>query len=259
MNKKMIVKYCLNCGSKSDGRFCANCGQSTDTKKINFHYLWHDIQHGLLHFDKGILYTTKELFSRPGNSIREFLNGKRVNHFKPVSLVIILAGIYSLLSHFFDLNLLSNFYELNGNGKDTEHLKTVIDGLSYWISNHYSILSLFQIPVFSLATYFFFKEARYNYMEHLIINSFISAQKLILHIATFPIYYWVNKTSFSRPIDQSIDMIGFAIAFWTIFQLFNGIPPMPRFLRTLLSLVIPFIAIMTLTLVIFFIFIKEFN
>jgi hypothetical protein len=255
----MIAKYCLNCNSKLNGQFCSNCGQSSETKKINFHYLWHDIQHGLLHFDKGILYTTKELFTRPGNSIREFLNGKRVNHFKPISLVIILAGIYSLLSHFFELNLLSNYYELNGSGKGTEHLKSVMDSLSNWISNHYSILSLIQIPIFSLGTYICFKQVKYNYIEHLIINSFISAQKLILHIATFPIYYWLNKTSLSKPIDQSIDMIGFAIAFWTIFRLFNGIHTLPRFWRTLLSLLIPFIVIIILTLLIFFTFIKEFS
>ncbi|MEO8862184.1 MAG: hypothetical protein ABI358_12210 [Ginsengibacter sp.] len=32
---------------------------------MNFHFLWHDVQHGLFHFDKGVLYTTKQLFTRP--------------------------------------------------------------------------------------------------------------------------------------------------------------------------------------------------
>ena len=257
--KNMTTKSCLNCNSALNGRFCSNCGQSSDTKKINFHYLWHDIQHGLLHIDKGILFTTKELFTRPGNSIREFLNGKRVNHFKPISLVIILAGIYSLLSHYFELNLFSNIYEINGNGGSFEYSKTVVDSVSKWFSNHYSILSLFQIPIFSLGTYFCFKKVKYNFIEHLIINTFISGQKLILHIFTFPLYYWFNKTSLSRPIDQAIDIIGFAIAFWTIFQLFNEISSFQRFWRTLCSLVIPFVLIMLLTVLILLTFIKVVN
>ena len=43
--------------------------------------------------------------------MREFLNGKRVKHFKPMSFVILLAGIYGLLSHYFDINLLSNNFD----------------------------------------------------------------------------------------------------------------------------------------------------
>ena len=66
---------------------------------MNFHSLWHDIQHGLFHFDNGVLYTAKQLFTRPGNSIREYIDGKRVRHFKPISLVILLATVYGFLYH----------------------------------------------------------------------------------------------------------------------------------------------------------------
>jgi hypothetical protein len=41
---------------------------------------WHDVQHGLFHFDKGMYYSAKELYWRPGHSIREFIEGKRVSH-----------------------------------------------------------------------------------------------------------------------------------------------------------------------------------
>jgi hypothetical protein len=233
-----MTSNCLNCNAKINGQFCSNCGQSSKTHKINLHYLWHDIQHGLLHFDKGILYTTKELFARPGNSIREFLDGKRVNHFKPISLVIILAGIYSLLSHFFHLNLFSNYYEMKGSGIGYNEFKTSVDKLSEWLSQHYSILTLLQIPVFSIGTYLMFKKEGYNFIEHLVTNSFIAGQKLILHIVTFPIYFWLNKTTFSRPVDQLIDTIGYILAFWTIFQLFKGVRGSKRIWKTLFSLII---------------------
>lgn len=62
--------------------------------------MWHDIQHGLFHFDQGIFYTAKQLFIRPGHSIREFIEGKRVEHFKPLSLVIILATAYGIIENF---------------------------------------------------------------------------------------------------------------------------------------------------------------
>ena len=97
---------------------------------------------------------------------------------------------------------------------------------------------------------------KYNFIEHLVINTFISGQKLLLHLATFPIYYWFNKTAYSRPIDQTIDMIGFALAFWTIFQLFKEISPLQRFYRTFFSLFFPFILILLLTVFLFLTYIK---
>ncbi|WKZ64089.1 MAG: DUF3667 domain-containing protein [Saprospiraceae bacterium] len=236
-----MTTNCLNCNAEINGQFCSNCGQSSETHKINLHYLWHDIQHGLLHFDKGILFTAKELFTRPGHSIREFLDGKRVSHFKPISLVIILAGIYSLLSHFFHLNLFSTYYELKGSGDGFNEFKTSVDKLSEWLSQHYSVLALIQIPIFSLGTYVMFKREGYNYVEHLVINCFIAGQKLILHILTFPIYYWLNNTKFSRPIDQFIDVVGYALAFWTIFQLFKRIIVSNRIWKTIFSLIIPLV------------------
>jgi hypothetical protein len=194
--KQIMTTNCLNCNAEINEQFCSNCGQSSETHKINLHYLWHDIQHGLLHFDKGILYTTKELFTRPGNSIREFLDGKRVNHFKPISLVIILAGIYSLLSHFFHLNLFSNYYEMKGSGMGYNEFKTSVDKLSEWLSQHYSVLTLLQIPVFSIGTYLMFKKEGYNFIEHLVINSFIAGQKLILHIVHSQFIFGLTRQLF---------------------------------------------------------------
>jgi hypothetical protein len=252
-----MTTNCLNCNAELNGRFCANCGQNSETHKINFHYLWHDIQHGLLHIDKGILFTTKELFTRPGYSIREFLQGKRVNHFKPISLVIILAGIYSLLSHYFELNLFSNYYEFKGSGQSFIQIKEAVGKMTEWFSRHYSIVSLIQIPIFSVGTYICFKKAKYNYIEHLVINSFIAGQKLILHLLTFPIYYWLRNSTFSRPIDQIIDIIGYLLACWTIYQLFNEFNKFQRFWRTLFSLLIPFAIFILTSLIITMILIKE--
>src|ERR1035437_8773131 len=104
-----MTTNCQNCNAVLHGKYCSNCGQSSEIHKIDIHYLSHDIQYGLLHFDKGILFTTKELFTRPGNSIREFLEGKRAKHFQPISLVLVLAGIYGLLFHFFKINMFENY------------------------------------------------------------------------------------------------------------------------------------------------------
>ncbi len=245
-----MTKYCQNCNSELNGNFCSHCGQSSDTHKINIHFLWHDIQHGLFHIEKGILFTIKELFTRPGNSIREFLHGKRVKHFKPISFVILLAGIYGLLSHYFDINLLSNNFEVTGSGEKFNQTKATIENMSEWISQHYSILVLLQIPIFSIGTYLCFRNIGYNFIEHLVLNTFIAGQKLIIHIIVFPLYYFFNNTPLLKATARITDFIGYTIAVWTLFQLFNELSFLQRFWRTLLSLLLSLtIVFIILTLV----------
>lgn len=72
------------------------------------HFLWNETQSQVLSFDKGILYTSEQLFLRPGESIREYLGGKRVTHIKPIALVILLTGFFALLYGVFGINTLNS-------------------------------------------------------------------------------------------------------------------------------------------------------
>ena len=236
-----MTTYCQNCNTALQGKYCSNCGQSSEIHKIDVHYLWHDVQHGLLHFDKGILFTTKELFTRPGNSIREFLEGKRVKHFQPISLVLVLAGIYGLLFHFFKINMFENYVVASGSGERVGHINEAIEKMSEWIGQHYSILALLQIPIFTIGTYLCFRKSGYSFAEHLILNTFLIGQRLILHIITFPLYYISNGTPMLTSVDRIINLIGYALAIWTLIQLFKN--QSKGILRTIFSLLIPFLII----------------
>lgn len=114
---------CKNCNNEFEGRFCNQCGQPAATHELNFHFLMHDVQHGLFHLDKGVFFTIKELFIRPGYSIHEYLHGKRAQHFKPISLILVLAGILGLLSHYFHFDMLSDTVQVIGDGKRAEEIR----------------------------------------------------------------------------------------------------------------------------------------
>ncbi len=235
-----MTSNCQNCNTPLSGNYCTNCGQSAGTHRINSHFLWHDIQHGLLHLDKGILFTTKELFTRPGHTVREFLNGKRVRHFKPISLVLVLAGIYGFLSHFFHINMLSNNIRLTGSGEKFNQVQEAVAQMSEWLSQHYAVFALIQIPIFSIGTYFAFRKVRYNFIEHLVINAFLTSQRLIVHILAFPLFYVFNETPQLRTIARITDLISYGLIFWSLFELFNRFNIIQRILRIALSLFISF-------------------
>lgn len=89
---------CLNCNNQIQNNFCSVCGQKLSTHRYSLqHFFVHDLVHGVFHVDKGFLFTIKELFTRPGHSMREFIEGKRANHFNYFSLVLIILGCNSLI------------------------------------------------------------------------------------------------------------------------------------------------------------------
>lgn len=219
---------CKNCNHIYRGNYCNNCGQTSDTHKINWHFLWHDIQHGLLHFDQGIPYSVGQLFTRPGHSIREFIEGKRVRHFKPLSLVAVLAAFYGFLWHYFDINLFTNSQDLN------------IDWIKFneWTCTHFAWVTIAEIPLFTLGTYICFKHQGYNFIEYFVLNTFKASQKLFLSILLFPLLYYFNGTSKISNVTNFIYFLDIILIFWTNIQFFNKMPKIRVFWLSVLSHII---------------------
>jgi hypothetical protein len=238
-----MTTICKNCNQQFEWHFCNNCGQSAETHKMNFHFLWHDIQHGLLHFDKGILYTSKQLFTRPGYSIREFIEGKRVNHFKPISLIIVLATVYGLLYHYFHINLLKVNYvgdfQSGFNSVKPAPGKTPftfdINKLNEWVGTHYSWAALLQLPLYALGSFLAFRKSGFNYVEHLVLNAFLTGQRLVVHLVSFPLLYLYNETPTLSLVSGIIEFAGIALMVWAYIQFFDQYSKVKAFFLTLLS------------------------
>ena len=221
---------CKNCDQTYSGQFCNNCGQPADTHKLNLHFILHDIQHAFFHFDKGVLFTAKELFTRPGNSIREFIEGKRVKHFKPISLVIILATLYGVLRHLFHFSVLDK--------KAVSEIQGVeYESLNEWISHHYYWIILLSIPMFSLASYLVFRKQGYNFIEHFVLNAYMASQRLILRIAIFPITKYFTESSYNKLFVDILMLMDIVLIFWTYITFFNNLSKIKAFLYSIYSYV----------------------
>ncbi|HTN16917.1 MAG TPA: DUF3667 domain-containing protein, partial [Chitinophagaceae bacterium] len=93
---------CNNCNTEIAQHYCPNCGQAAKIKRIDGHYIIHEIEH-VLHFERGILYTIRELITRPGQNIRNYLTANRSRLVKPIIFIIVTSLIYSLINHFFHI------------------------------------------------------------------------------------------------------------------------------------------------------------
>src|SRR5699024_2489794 len=97
------IKICKNCGNKFEGNFCNHCGQKAEIGKIDAVFFLKEIGGSIFYTDKGFFFTIKELATRPGKAIKEFIDGKRIVYFKPVSFVLIFTILYSILLYSFDI------------------------------------------------------------------------------------------------------------------------------------------------------------
>ncbi|WP_286968592.1 DUF3667 domain-containing protein [Flavobacterium sp. UBA4854] len=232
---------CKNCHQVFKGHYCNNCGQSAETHKINVHFLWHDIQHGLLHFDKGILFSLKQLFTRPGHSVREFIEGKRVRHFKPLSLVVVLATLYGVLYHYFHLN---TFYDIK-----TSNLES--NNLNEWFATHFSWITVGSIPIYTFGTFIVFRKQGYNFVELFVLNTFKAAQRISVQLLTIPIMIYLNQTSHIQQYTYAMYILGVILIFWTNIEFFNKISKIKVLLLSILSHIIFLICFIILLAIIF--------
>ncbi len=207
---------CKNCGNQVSGNFCNNCGQSANTHKLTMHFILHDLQHGLFHFDKGVLYTTKQLLTRPGHTIREFLEGKRVKHFQPLSFVIVLATFYGLLYHYLIFDRLhASLIE------PRDDITRAYGKIVTWMTEHFAFNGLILIIISTLVSYVIFKKRKYSLAEHLVLNTYLMGLFLIVSLLVFPIVYIFG---IAVTLQYGIVQQGFLLILmcWCYAQFFNN-------------------------------------
>lgn len=237
-NKNKII-ICKNCSNSFEGNYCNNCGQSAGTDRINFRLFKHDTDHGISSIDSGILYSVRQLFTRPGHTVREYVEGRRVKHYKPVSLVILLATVYGILFYFFNVNLIDK--SINEPGIN-------IESLNNWTSDHYSWITLATIPFYTLGSYICFRKQGYNISELLILNFFKAAQRLTIAIIAFPLTLYYSNSAFKVTVADSIFLAAVIFTIWTDIQFFNKLT---RVRAAILSLISQLIFLFTFVLLLF--------
>jgi Protein of unknown function (DUF3667) len=78
---------CLNCGAALTGPYCHACGQQAHVHRT-LGAFWHDLAHGVLHFEGKIWRTLPLLAWRPGELTRRYVDGERAKFVSPIALFL---------------------------------------------------------------------------------------------------------------------------------------------------------------------------
>ncbi|MFZ4543903.1 MAG: DUF3667 domain-containing protein [Saprospiraceae bacterium] len=198
---------CKNCNIEANSNYCPNCGQAVNLKRINGAYIIHEIEH-VLHFERGILFTIKELVTNPGQNIHKYLTENRSRLVKPIIFIIVTSLIYSLCNSFF------HFEDAYVNYVD--HEKNTTSAIFKWIQGHYGYANIIMGIFIALWVKLFFRRHEFNIFEILILLCFVMGMGMLI----FSVFGIVQGLTHFK-LMQFASMIGFVYTTWAIGQFYD--------------------------------------
>jgi hypothetical protein len=187
-----IENTCQNCNREIAENFCGNCGQKK-FKRIDRKYISDELQYTVVHWNKGLLYTIKKLIKNPGQTARTFVEGDRVNHYKPISMVFILSGLGTFLSFkvFGFSEVMKEQMVMAGNKSMNAGFAN--NYLSF-VTNYSAFIMLALIPIIAFFTKLVFRKWGHNYYEHIVMNAYgLSLYSVLSMLVIYPILFLVKN------------------------------------------------------------------
>lgn len=206
---------CKNCQQPITDMYCSNCGEPAVLKRIDSHYLTHEVQH-LLHFEKGFFYTVRELFIRPGQGIQTYINDNRKKFIKPIPFLIFTSLIYTIINNLFHVE--ERMFKLN-EAELSKHpdAQSAVTHMLQWIQGHYGYANIMMGGVIALLLLLFFRKYKYNIFEITILLCFVMGEGMLL-MAVFSILFGITKI---KALYTIMGVLSFLYSSWAIAQFYD--------------------------------------
>ncbi|MGW8316290.1 MAG: DUF3667 domain-containing protein, partial [Bacteroidales bacterium] len=228
------------------GYFCSNCGQPASAGRFeikNIVISERRSSHQRL-WQFGFLYTLLELIRRPGHFVREYIGGKRINHFHFIRLLLLLVVVQQILITISPLHL---------SDLGTAENREIYEFFEVFISKYLRIIVLVCIPGYASVSYLLFRRSGHNFAEHIVLQSYRTAGGMvfsILFLAWLPfvhdvtVYQWVNRME---------DVAVILYSLWFFYQFFSqsGYRKAGLLIRSILATLG---VLITITILVIFIF-----
>ncbi len=170
-NPKSDLKPCLNCGLKSNINYCPSCGQSMTVHIINFKETITDFLSSSFSLQGPFFYTLNMLIFHPGKMLVEFLAGKRIVYYKPVSFFVLTTVVYLLLRSLIDYDPLAG-ESFEQSSTHPVELQRMMEASRFMVTNINNVM-LFLVLAMALCQKLFFY-TKYNLAEYTSIAFYVA-------------------------------------------------------------------------------------
>ncbi|WP_273275700.1 DUF3667 domain-containing protein [Maribacter polysiphoniae] len=222
---------CLNCDHTIEEKFCPKCGQKTSTHRFSLQYIFdYGLLSGIFSINKGLLFTIKELFTRPGHGVRAYMEGKRIIYFNAFSLLLLLITLAYFIDEYSGLRMADIMSEDSKDfANDFEQFTKAYPRLIYFLN----------IPIMALATFLWFRKSTYNFAENIILNTYNSAAQVILSVPFMLVTLFYDDKEVLTIVFQLFTLIPIVYSIWIYYQFFSksSYKKTSLFFRSLFSVV----------------------
>jgi hypothetical protein len=174
---------CKNCNTIFEGNYCNICGQKAGEKRFMLSNLPGEFLHGFYHVHSGLLFTIRELFIRPGETLRGYIYGKRVKYFNPFTYLLLISLVGGFL------------YKWSGMPEHFNDIFLASGDAIRFTSKYFSYRMLLTIPFYAIMCSIIYRSFKYNIAEHLIINTFLISQSMVVMVVWMLILILVKPGS----------------------------------------------------------------
>ncbi len=187
LDMEQEITVCLNCGNQFEGNFCPVCGQAASTKRFTLGLIVKKCFEAF-DFEHGMLLVIKELTIRPGTIIRQYIAGRRKPLYDPLRYLFWTTALMTLLNVLIDpQNAYMAKIEVDG----------VARNVNLWTTSNMTAMFLISLPIYAMMTRLFFREWKFNFSEHLILNMYSIGHANLINAFMTIILFWSKIHSFS--------------------------------------------------------------
>ena len=201
------METCKSCYTEVSQNFCPNCGRPANLRRIDGTYVFQEIRN-VLNFEKGFLFTIRELAIHPGRSIKAFIKEERNRLVKPIVFLIVTSFIYSALNAVF---LFEEAYT-----QFADQAESATQSIFKWVQGNYGYANMVMALFIGWWIKLFFRKYSYNIFEILILLCFVMGFGMLIY-AIFGLIQVVMHTN----LMQIGSIAGFVYTTFAIGQFFN--------------------------------------
>lgn len=221
-------RVCPNCSSPYTEQqdFCGRCGQKLRLPRLTTRMLLRELWNTMTNLERGFFFTLRELWLRPGETLRHYWDGARVNYYPPLRFVFLIVAASTalmLVSGFYDkvvTDAQQGIYEgFNNEGQDPQ-VAEMQAKFQQQVKKYTHVLALLMMPFIAFFTRLFFRKHGRNFAEHLIAVSYFTAAITAISIFSYAFFlFFPEQLGYLIPFSLLVTFGFFTYAFKHTFKI----------------------------------------
>jgi len=203
---------CKNCAYEIDENefYCQHCGGKIIRNRISLKLLLSEAAANIFGWDNKYFLTVRGLFVYPGKLLQQYIDGTRKRYMNPISFLLIGLTLGLFFFNIFSEQYLSitekanesqlewmaqNLGGIYESDEFQEKSRADSNKMQEFLLRYLNIITLINLPLYALLSWSVFRK-RYNFGEHLVVNSYLQGVGFLFSILFFFVAIIVHPSLF---------------------------------------------------------------